>query len=84
MDKELCGLVVRLRGMGYCHTLEVELRLGKLGRRGDYRGDDPGECDFTEFLPRFREKGIVTVIDRPDHLTFPGDHMSEHCNLLRW
>jgi hypothetical protein len=25
--------------------------------------DDPGEYDFTEFLPEFREKGIVTIID---------------------
>jgi len=83
MDEQLCELVDRLRGTGYYHTLEVELRLGKLGRRGSDRGDDPGECDFTEFLPRFREKGVVTILDQPDRITFPGDPISEHCNLLR-
>jgi len=82
MDKELCGLVDRLYGMGYCHTLEVELRLGKLGQVQNFRGDDPGGYDFTKFLPRFREKGVVTIADYPDFIAFPGDHMSKHCNIF--
>lgn len=55
IDAELCRLVDRLRATGYRHTLEVELRLTKIG-------EDPGECDCTRFLPRFREKGVVTIV----------------------
>jgi len=84
MDNELCWLVDRLRGMGYYHTIEVELRLGKLGQSDIYHGDDPGGYDFTQFLPRFREKGVVTILDYPDPITFPGDPMSKHCNFLNW
>ena len=54
-DKALCKLVDRLRAMGYFHTLEVELRITKIG-------DGPGGYDFTKFLPEFREKGVVTII----------------------
>ena len=56
IDKELCGLADRLRAAGRCHTLEVELR---------FRGARhyPEEYDFIEFLPEFREKGVVTVIN---------------------
>lgn len=56
MEELLCGLVDRLRETGYHHTLEVELQI-----RGSE--DDPGKHDFVRFLPRFREKGVVTVID---------------------
>ena len=56
IGKQLCGLVDRLRAVGYRHTLEVELRLAK------HKGD-PGEFNFTTFLPGFREKGIVTITD---------------------
>ena len=56
VDEQLCGLVDRLRTAGYNRTLEVKLRLAK------YEGD-PGEYDFTKFLPGFREKGVVTIID---------------------
>ena len=55
IDEQLCGLVDRLRATGYRHTLEVELRPKK-------PGNDPGEYDPTIFLPKFREKGIVTVL----------------------
>ena len=54
IDRQLCGLVDRLRAAGYRHTLLVEMQI----MTGE---DDPGECDFTAFLPRFREKGVVTV-----------------------
>ena len=57
IDVKLCGLVDQLRAMGYRHTLEVELRL-TLGI-----GGGPEECDFSRFLPEFREKGVVTVVD---------------------
>ena len=56
VDKHLCEVVDRLRAMGYQHTLEVELRFAELG-------DDPSGNDFTYVLPKFREKGVVTVID---------------------
>ena len=56
IDKELCGLVNRLRATGYRHTLEVELRITRVG-------GDIGMYDFTELLAEFREKGVVTVID---------------------
>lgn len=56
IDGQLCGLVDRLRAMGYRHTLEAELRLTA-------NGDDPGKDGFTSFLPRFKEKGIVTITD---------------------
>lgn len=56
VDKQLCRVVDQLRMMGYCHTLKVEIRLTKIS-------EVPGELDFTMFLPEFREKGVVTVID---------------------
>ena len=56
VDEKLCELVDRLRGAGYRHTLEVELRLRDIG-------DDPGRYDFSMFLPEFREKGVVTITD---------------------
>ena len=55
IDGGLCMLVGRLRETGYRHTLEVELRLKKAE-------DDPGDFDFARFLPEFRQKGIVTII----------------------
>ena len=56
VDKELCELVDRLRARGYHRTLVVELQLMTFG-------DDPGKYDFTRFLPEFREKGIVAIVD---------------------
>ena len=56
VDKQLCGLVDRLRVAGYRHTLEVELRLF-------HAMDDPGTYPFAIFLPKFREKGVVTITD---------------------
>jgi len=54
VDKRLCGVVDRLRAMGYCHTLEVELRFTWV--EGDLD-------DFTTVLSEFREKGVVTIVD---------------------
>ena len=56
IEKQLCGLVDRLRATGYRRTLKVELRVMGVG-------GDQGEYDFTEFLHRFREKGDVVIID---------------------
>ena len=70
IDKELCELVDRLGATGYRHTLEAELRL--TGIKGDR-----GEYDFAKFLPEFREKGAVTIVD----VTWRGDqllHSSAH------
>jgi len=69
VDKELCKLVDRLRERGYRHTLAVELQTMTVG-------DNPGKYDFTSFLPEFREKGIVAIVD-----TAQGDrilHSSVH------
>ena len=55
VDEQLCALVDRLRRMGHRHTLEAKLRFG-------FTENDSG-IDFTAFLPRFREKGIVTIVD---------------------
>jgi len=57
-DGHLCGLVDRLRAKGHCHALEVELRFSCI--EGDL-----SKVDFTEllFLPGFREKGVVTIVD---------------------
>ena len=57
IDEQLCALVNRLRAMEYRRTLEVQLRLMRVG------GDPAKTYDFTRFLPEFREKGVVTVID---------------------
>lgn len=53
IDEELCRLVDRLCAMGYRHTLEVELRLEEIP-------GGPRKYGFTEFLHKFREKGVVT------------------------
>lgn len=54
VDKRLCGLVNWLRMAGYRHTLKAELRF--LALRRNHEG-----CKFSEFLPKFREKGVVTI-----------------------
>ena len=54
IDKELCGVVNLLSAVGYRHTLEAELRLRRI--KGNY-----GKYDFTKFLPKFREKRVVTI-----------------------
>ena len=59
-DKQLCGLVDRLRVMGYRRTLEVEFRFMTIG-------DGTGERGFTRFLPKFREKEATVITDTPDH-----------------
>ena len=59
IDKQLCGLVDRLRAMGYHHTLEAELRVVKRGRLDS----GSGGYGFTRYLPKFREKGVVIVVD---------------------
>jgi len=56
IDKRLCDLVARLGRTGYRHTLEVEVRFTEID-------DAPGKYEFTQFLPEFRKKGVVTIID---------------------
>ena len=56
IDEQLCGLVDRLNAMGYLHTLEAEVRLTVIG------GYHTVEHDFAKLLPKFREKGVVTII----------------------
>ena len=56
IDTQLSELVDRLRAMGHSHTLEAELRFTRLeGNLSEY--------NFTKFLPQFREKGVLIVID---------------------
>ena len=56
VEKWFCEFADRLRTMGHRHTLEVELRFIQAR-------SDPSENDFTKVFPRFREKGVVTIID---------------------
>ena len=69
IDGQLCELVARLGRAGYHHTLEVELRLPEIG-------EDMGKYDFRKFLPEFREKGALTVIDtvRGDLVLYSSPH----------
>ena len=71
IDEALCGVVDRLNAAGCHHTLEAEVRFAAI--RGDHRDC----CDFTKLLPKFREKGTVTIRD----LSSGGDrllHSSVH------
>ena len=77
IDEQLCGLADRLRSKGYRHTLEASLRLTRI--------TDPFErYDFTTFLPKFREKGIVTVIyvyaGYGDRLLYSSTHSRSNSN----
>ena len=56
IDEELCRLVNWLRATGYRRTLEVELQVAEVQ-------DDPGQYGFTKLLPKFKEEGVVTVLD---------------------
>ena len=56
MDEHLCGFVDRLRRAGHRHTLNVELRFWE-------STGDPGHLGFTTVLPKFKEKGVVTIIE---------------------
>ena len=56
VDKQMCELVNQLSAMGYRRTLEAELRF--INPTGNLEIND-----YTRFLPGFREKGVVTVVD---------------------
>jgi len=56
IDKQLYDLVARLGRTGHRRTLEVEVRFTEID-------GDPGKYEFTKFLPKFREKGVVTIVD---------------------
>ena len=59
IDKQLYVLIDRLRATGYRPTLEVELRLLEIG-------NELRDYGFTKFLPEFKEKGVLTIIDAAD------------------
>jgi len=69
VDEQLCGLVDRLGAMGYRRTLEAELRFDKIT-------GGPGKHGFTNVLPEFKEKGVVTFIDtsREDQVIYSSAH----------
>lgn len=75
VDEQLCELVDRLHAVGYRHTLEVELRFMEIG-------GDPEKHDFTIFLPRFREKGLVTITD--NGTTRLTGALHRRCHATRW
>ena len=54
-DGMICGLVDRLQALGYKHTLEVEFRANCVELGGEMRQEN--------FLPKFREKGRVRVVE---------------------
>ena len=69
IDRQLYELMARLGRTGYRYVLGVELRLST-AVTGDM------EHSFTKILPKFREKGVLTVVD-----TVHGDlvlHSSTH------
>ena len=69
IDEQSCGLVDWLRAVGYPHTLEVELRLSEI------RGV-PRKYGFATFLPKFMEKGVVTIThgDHDTRLLYSSAH----------
>jgi len=56
-DNCLCRLIERLQGFGYKHRLDVVLGIGE---------EDAQELsvNFEKLLPKFRERGRVTVVER--------------------
>ena len=77
-DESLCELVDRLCAAGgYCHTLEVELQ------HRPKIWNEPGEYgDFTEVLPRFREKGVVTITGIESYSdAFPGGRVDDYYDV---
>ena len=54
-DDVICGLVDRLEKSGYRHTLE-------LGFRAEFVDLDE-EVDHQEFMPKFKEKGRVRIVE---------------------
>ena len=69
IDEQSCGLVDRLRAVGYPHTLEVELCLSEIG-------GVPRKYGFAKFLPKFMEKGVVTIThgDHDTRLLYSSAH----------
>ena len=57
LDAELNGLVDRLRASGYKRTLELEFR------HSHYFAETVSDAGPDGFLPKFREKGRVTVLE---------------------
>ena len=55
IDKQLCKLADLLRARGYQHTLEAEAQVSEAGA-------DPGYYNPSCFLPKFRDKGVVTIV----------------------
>jgi hypothetical protein len=51
----ICGLADRLRVSGCKHTLEVEFRA--------QFADLDEEVDYDGFLPKFKEKGRVRIVE---------------------
>jgi hypothetical protein len=56
-DDMLCELIDRLQKSGYTHILEVEFRAGYVEPEDGESLGDQG------ILPKFREKGRVSVIE---------------------
>ncbi|KAF9647254.1 hypothetical protein BDM02DRAFT_3117393 [Thelephora ganbajun] len=54
-DDTICGLVDRLQASGYKYTLELELQADSV-ELGE-------EAHHKDFLPKFKEKGLVRIID---------------------
>ncbi|KAF9648089.1 hypothetical protein BDM02DRAFT_3269711 [Thelephora ganbajun] len=54
-DDMICGFVDRLQASGYKHTLELEFRVNSV-ELGE-------EVHRKDFLPKFREKGLVRIVE---------------------
>ena len=51
----MCALVDKLHMLGYGHTLELELRCEP--------ATSGSNLDYSGFLPKFRERGRVRILD---------------------
>ena len=59
----MCGFVDKLRTLGYTHTLELEFLVTRV---------DVDKELHHKFLPKFREKGTVTIRLDPRFACFMG------------
>jgi len=66
IDDRLCQLVERLRRSGYQHRLEVEYQTYESPQ-------DDVKPDFSRFLLKFREQGLVKIVETDGMVIYCSD-----------
>ena len=66
IDDRLCQLVERLRRSGYQHRLEVEYQTCESPQ-------DDVEPDFSRSLLKFREQGLVKIVETDGRVIYCSD-----------